>query len=114
MAASTVEPDKDHNGDRRDAHSEVTALYQRGPLGFTDTDSYDRHVVFDHGVPMEAASDRDRFEAVARVLRDLLTQRWLLTEQTHARENAKRVYYLSMEFLLGRTLIHNVINLGVE
>jgi starch phosphorylase len=71
-------------------------------------------VVFDHAVSMETASARERFEAVARVLRDLLTQRWLLTEQTHEDANAKRVYYLSMEFLLGRTLIHNIINLGVE
>ena len=56
----------------------------------------------------------ERFEGVARVLRDVLTQRWLLTEQTYQQANAKRVYYLSMEFLLGRTLIHNIINLGVE
>jgi starch phosphorylase len=50
---------------------------------------------------MEKASHRERFEAVARSLRDLLTQRWLLTEQTYESANAKRVYYLSMEFLIG-------------
>ena len=91
------------------------ALYECGPLRFTDTeDLYDRHVVFDHAVSLEKAGDRERFEAVARALRDLLTQRWLLTEQTYERANSKRVYYLSMEFLIGRTLIHNIINLGVE
>jgi glycogen phosphorylase len=63
---------------------------------------------------MGKASDRERFEDVARALRDLLTQRWLLTEQTYEQTNSKRVYYLSMEFLIGRTLIHNIINLGVE
>lgn len=88
--------------------------YQCGPLEVGQTDSYDRHVVFDHAVSLEQASHRERFEAVARSLRDLLTQRWLLTEQTYESANAKRVYYLSMEFLIGRTLIHNIINMGVE
>jgi glycogen phosphorylase len=57
------------------------AFYECGPLRFNnDADNYDRHVVFDHVVCLERASDRERFEAVARALRDLLTQRWLLTE----------------------------------
>ena len=40
-------------------------------------------------VAPEEASQRERFEAVARSLRDLLTQRWLLTQETHDRENPK-------------------------
>ncbi len=80
----------------------------------SNTDFYDRHLVFDHVVSAEDASQRERFEAVARTLRDLLAERWLLTQQTHDRENAKRVYYLSMEFLIGRTLANNVANLGLE
>jgi starch phosphorylase len=88
--------------------------YQCGPLQVGRTDSYDSHLVLDHAVSLEKANHRERFEAVARSLRDLLTQRWLLTEQTYERANAKRVYYLSMEFLVGRTLIHNIINLGVQ
>jgi starch phosphorylase len=88
--------------------------YRSDPLRVGETDSYDRHLVLDHAVSLEKANHRERFEAVARSLRDLLTQRWLLTEQTYERANAKRVYYLSMEFLIGRTLIHNIINMGVE
>src|ERR1044072_8972667 len=91
--------------------------YECGELHFTgkaSNDYYDRHVVFDHSVSTHDASQRERFEAVSRSLRDLLAQRWILTEQTYEQENAKRVYYLSMELLIGRTLVNNVISLGVE
>jgi len=91
------------------------SFYECGPLHFSGTDDvYDRHMVFDHAVSLEAASDRERFEAIARVLRDLLTQRWLATEAAYERANAKRVYYLSMEFLIGRTLVNNIVNSGAE
>jgi starch phosphorylase len=76
--------------------------------------SYERHLVFDHLVTMQASTPRERFEAMARALRDLLAQRWLRTDATYDRDNPKRVYYLSMEFLIGRSLTSNVINLLVE
>jgi starch phosphorylase len=79
-----------------------------------DFDEYDRHLIFDHVVAEQDADQRERYEAVARSLRDLLTQRWLATEQTYEQENPKRVYYLSMEFLIGRMLVNNIINMGVE
>ncbi len=52
-----------------------------------------------------------RFEAFARSGRDVLSQRWIRTENTYIAENPKRIYYLSMEFLIGRSLSNNINNL---
>ncbi|MGA9640741.1 MAG: glycogen/starch/alpha-glucan phosphorylase, partial [Terriglobales bacterium] len=77
----------------------------------TDEALYERHLLFDSGVDLAAATARDRFEALARSVRDVLSQRWLLTEKTYEEKNPKRLYYLSMEFLIGRSLANNVTNL---
>jgi glycogen phosphorylase len=77
-------------------------------------DSYERHLVTDTVVDPSAAAPRDRFEAFARAVRDILSQRWIDTEATYASANPKRIYYLSMEFLIGRTLANNVTNLFLD
>ena len=76
--------------------------------------AYERRLIFDHLIEPPASTLRQRFEAIANALRDLLAQRWLLTSRTYDRENPKQVYYLSMEFLLGRSLTNNLTNLLVE
>ena len=90
--------------------------YGCGPVRFAGTDEglYERHLLFDNVVKLTAVGARERFEAFARSVRDLLSQRWLLTEETYDREDPKRVYYLSMEFLLGRSLANNVTNLLID
>ena len=87
--------------------------YGCGPIQFTGTGDalYERHLLFDNVVDAAEVGPREHYEAVARSVRDVLSQRWLLTEQTYEQENPKRVYYLSMEFLIGRSLANNVMNL---
>ena len=87
--------------------------YGCGPVQFAGTSEalYERHLLFDSGVDLVQATARDRFEALARSVRDILSQRWLLTEKTYPQLNPKRLYYLSMEFLIGRSLENNVTNL---
>ena len=91
----------------------LSSKYGCGPVQFSGTDEalYERHLLFDSGVDLADATARDRFEALARSVRDVLSQRWLLTEKTHEQQNPKRLYYLSMEFLIGRSLANNGTNL---
>jgi len=99
-----------------DGVTKVLRQYGCGPVEFSGTANayYERHLVFDHVVEPTVASAREKFEAVARSVRDVLSQRWMLTEKTYQRENPKRVYYLSMEWLIGRSLANNVMKLGLD
>ena len=83
-------------------------------LAGTPNALYERHLTFDNVVDVAAVGARERFEAFAHSVRDMLSQRWIKTENTYARENPKRVYYLSMEFLMGRSLANNVTNLLLD
>jgi starch phosphorylase len=75
---------------------------------------YERRLKFDNVVEPESSDARERYEAAARAVRDVLSQRWLRTDETYARENPKRVYYVSIEFLIGRSLANNVMNLMLD
>ena len=71
------------------------------------------HLTFSRAKTEQSATTRDRFLALALAVRDRLVQRWIVTQQTYYREDPKRVYYLSLEYLMGRALGDTMINLGL-
>src|SRR5215213_5811419 len=72
-----------------------------------------RHVTYSLGTTPDQLSPREKFLAVALAVRDRMVEAYLATERRHDEADAKRLYYLSMEFLLGRSLRNNLVNLGV-
>ena len=112
--------------DRQESHA-ATALdllsveetlqqYGVGSTAFAGSSNalYERHLKFDNVVELESSDARERYEAASRAMRDILSDRWLKTDEAYARENPKRVYYISIEFLIGRSLANNVMNLMLD
>ncbi len=88
--------------------------YGRARLFGSDSALFEGHLLYDNVIERSAADGRDRYEAFAHAVRDILSQRWVSTESTYDRLNPKRIYYLSMEFLIGRSLANNVTNLCLD
>jgi starch phosphorylase len=95
-------------------HADLERRLER--LGFSGKEGEwaDHYLMCDHLVDPLLARPRQRFEAVARFIRDLLSHRWVKTRRAREQANPKRIYYLSMEYLIGRTLNNNIMNLGAD
>ena len=76
--------------------------------------SLEHRLVYSVGKDNAMATTRDWFYATAYMTRDQLIERWMQTMRSYYVTNAKRVYYLSMEFLMGRTLMNSLLNLAIE
>lgn len=71
------------------------------------------HVNFSLGLSADGLQPREAFRAVSLAIRDLMIERSLLTQEVYQTADAKRLYYLSLEFLIGRSLRNNLVNLGL-
>lgn len=76
--------------------------------------SFINHIAFTQAKVPGYASANDRYMALAMTVRDRLIERWIATRRAYySRPDIKRVYYLSLEFLMGRTLGNSLVNLGM-
>ncbi len=92
-------------------HSEHQSAAPLGRDATSLRDSILRHVRYSIGKSLEAATALDHYEALALSARDHLVDRWIRTQGHYYAAGARRVYYLSLEFLMGRTLRNALINL---
>ena len=87
------------------------------PLGLDEASlkrSIANRLVYSVGKDAYTSKPRDWYFSLAYALRDRLMERWMETMRSYYRQDAKRVYYLSLEFLIGRTLVNSVLNMDVE
>ncbi|XP_066147697.1 glycogen phosphorylase [Euwallacea fornicatus] len=76
--------------------------------------TFNRHVHYTLVKDRNVATTRDYYFALAHTVRDHLVSRWIRTQQYYYEIDPKRVYYLSLEFYMGRTLSNTMINLGIQ
>ena len=83
-----------------------------------NTDTFEQsltdHLIYTEGKSAKTATRHDWYEAAAYTVRDQLIEKQLKTDEASAGQDPKRLYYLSLEFLIGRTLSNAALNLGIE
>lgn len=76
--------------------------------------SFNRHLHYTLVKDRNVSTVRDYFFALAHTVKDHLVSRWIRTQQYYYEKDPKRVYYLSLEFYMGRTLTNTMVNLGIQ
>jgi len=76
--------------------------------------TFNRHLHFTLVKDRNVSTPRDYYFALAYTVRDHLTSRWIRTQQHYYDKDPKRVYYLSLEYYIGRSLTNTMVNLGIQ
>jgi len=82
------------------------------PSSFSLSNQFAEHLEFNLVRDKITATPDDAFHALSMSIRDRLVRRWIRTQQKYKEEDVKRVYYLSLEFLMGRLLGNALINMN--
>lgn len=76
--------------------------------------TFNRHLHFTLVKDRNVATPRDYYFALAHTVKDHLVSRWIRTQQYYYEKDPKRVYYLSLEYYVGRSLTNTMVNLGIQ
>ncbi|NBK23252.1 MAG: glycogen/starch/alpha-glucan phosphorylase [Spirochaetia bacterium] len=90
---------------------------QKTRYGHTANDiaqDFAEHLKYSQDADMYHTTQEGRYTALALTVRDRIIHQWNQSRKTQRKKSAKRVYYLSLEFLMGRAMTNNIINLGIE
>ncbi|MDP2071053.1 glycogen/starch/alpha-glucan phosphorylase [Methylotenera sp.] len=95
---------------KKTSKSKVAAVPKLSPID----QALQNHLIFSSFKTNDAATPRDWYDAASYTVRDHVVERWVKTAESYYRDDPKRVYYLSLEFLIGRMLSNAALNLGIN